>query len=165
MEFRMIELPSFKAASSGPDPEFDFSEQGTLGRFDAYFSKIFPSPRDSFMPRDFLYFDPSAGGMVWIYALTDDMEAEDHEVIDFEGGYYLTYAYKDGDEEAGQRLFEEARKYIEAHEQLELDVTDKRFLMGHIITPKEIIEQQGWAQMESFIPIKLLNNRKESENR
>ena len=103
--------------------------------------------------------------MVWIYALTDDMEAEDHEVIDFEGGYYLTYAYKDGDEEASQRLFEEARKYIEAHDQLELDVTDKRFLMGHIITPKEIIEQQGWAQMESFIPIKLLNNRKESENR
>lgn len=164
MEFRIIELPSFKAASSGPDPEFDFSEQGILGRFDAYFSRLSPSPRDTFMPRDFLYFDPSKGGMVWIYALTDDMETGDYEVIDFAGGYYLTYAYKDGDEQAGQKLFEEARKYIEAHDQLELDVTNDRFLMGHIITPKEIIERQGWVQMESFIPIKLLSNRKESEN-
>lgn len=164
MEFRMIELPSFKAASSGPDPDFDFSEQGVLGKFDAFFSKITSSPRDSFMPRDFLYFDPSKGGMVWIYALSEGMEAEGQEVIDFSGGYYLTYAYKDGDEEAGQRLFEEARKYIEAHDQLELDVSDSRFLMGHIITPKEIIEQQGWAQMESFIPIKLLNNPKELNN-
>ena len=90
MEFRMIELPSFKAVSSGVDTNVDFSDQGILGKFNAYFSKLSPRPENSFIPRDFLMFDHSKG--------------------------------------------------------------------GHIITPKKIIEEQGWAQMESFIPIRLLNN-------
>ena len=70
-------------------------------------------------------------------------------------GYYLTYIYKDGDEEANQRLYGEAIKYIEESEVLELDVRPDHYSMGHIITPPEIIQAQGWAQMEAFIPVKL----------
>lgn len=54
MEFRIIELPPFKAASSGLDSNVDFSEQGVLGKFDAYFSQLVSDPRDSFVPRDYL---------------------------------------------------------------------------------------------------------------
>ena len=57
MEFRIISLPSFKAASSGLDKNFDFSPTGVLGKFNTYFSAIKPMDRDSFMPRDFLYYD------------------------------------------------------------------------------------------------------------
>ena len=38
---------------------------------------------------------------------------------------------------------------------MELDVRPDHYSMGHIITPPEIIQAQGWAQMEAFIPVKL----------
>lgn len=155
MEFRVISLPSFKAASSGVDKNFDFSSEGILGKFDAYFSVISPVARDCFMPRDFLYFDLEKQGMIWIWALSEDMDDGGHEIIDFEGGYYLSYTYKDGDSEANNKLYKEALEYIEASEVLELNVRPNHYAMGHIITPAKIIDAQGWAQMETFIPIKL----------
>lgn len=158
MEFRMIELPSFKAVSSGVDTNVDFSDQGILGKFNAYFSKLSPRPENSFMPRDFLMFDHSKGGMVWLYALTDELETDGYDIVDFVGGYFLTYVYKDGDEIAGQELFKKAKEFIAHSAHLEFDISENRPMMGHIITPKKIIEEQGWAQMESFIPIRLLNN-------
>lgn len=49
--------------------------------------------------RDIIMYDAEKEGLVWIYALTDYMDAEGYEVFDFEGGYYVTYHYKDGDHE------------------------------------------------------------------
>ena len=155
MEFRIISLPSFKAASSGLDKNFDFSPTGILGKFNTYFSAIKPLERDSFRPRDFLYYDEKNQGLVWIWALSEGMDDGGNEILDFKGGYYLTYIYKDGDEEANQRLYGEAIKYIEESEVLELDVRPDHYSMGHIIPPPEIIQAQGWAQMEAFIPVKL----------
>lgn len=155
MEFRIISLPPFKAASSGVDKNFDFSEDGILGKFDRYFSAITPSSRDNFMPRDFLFFDEENQGMVWWWALSDDMNDGGNKVVDFEGGYYLTYVYRDGDEETSGKLYNEAMEYIKNSEIFELDVRSNHYSMGHIITPKEIIHAQGWAQMETFIPIRL----------
>lgn len=155
MDFRIISLPPFRAATSGVDREFDLSATGILGRFDRYFSAISPGPRDSFMPRDFLFFDQQKNGMVWWWALSDDMDAGGHDVVDFDGGYYLTYAYRDGDEEQSGRYYRQALDYIAAGGFLELDVRPNHYAMGHIITPPAIIEAQGWAQMEAFIPVRL----------
>lgn len=155
MDFRIIYLPPFKAASSGVDKNFDFSSTGILGKFDKYFSAIKPSDRDNFMPRDFLYYDEQQQGMVWIWALSEGMSDGGNTLFDFEGGYYLTYAYKDGDDETNAKLYKEAMKYIENSEILELDIRPNHYSMGHIITPAEIIKAQGWAQMETFIPIRL----------
>ncbi|WP_425448815.1 hypothetical protein [Dethiothermospora halolimnae] len=155
MEFRIISLPPFKAASSGIDKEFDFSSNGILGKFDKYFSEIKLSERDSFIPRDFLFFDEEGQGMVWWWALTEDMDDGNNEVVDFEGGYYITYVYKDGDEETNGKLYNRALEYIKNSDILELDIHKNHYAMGHIITPPEIIEAQGWAQMETFIPVKL----------
>ncbi|WP_313131837.1 hypothetical protein [Anaerocolumna sp.] len=155
MEFRIIYLPPFKAASSAVDKNFDFSEDGILGKFDKYFSAIIPSARDDFMPRDFLFFDEENQGMVWWWALSEDMEDGGNKVVNFEGGHYLTYAYRDGDEETNGKLYNEAVEYIKNSGIFELDVRPNHYAMGHIITPKEIIAAQGWAQMETFIPIRL----------
>ena len=155
MEFRIISLPPFKAASSGVDKNFDFTSEGVLGKFDLYFSVMNLSDRDRFLPRDFLYYDEEQQGMVWILALSEDMDDGENEVIHFDGGYYLTYFYKDGDEETNGKLYKEALKYIENSDILELDIRQNHYPMGHIITPAEIIQAQGWAQMETFIPIKL----------
>lgn len=155
MEFRIISLPAFKAASSGVDKNFDFSPNGVLGKFDSYFSAIKLSARDSFSPRDFLFYDEEKHGMVWWWALTDDMEIGKNEVVEFDGGYYLTYTYKDGDDETNAKLYKEALEFIESSDIFQLDVRPNHYVMGHIITPAEIIETQGWAQMETFLPIKL----------
>lgn len=155
MEFRLISLPPFKAAASEADRACDFSPEGILGRFDAYFSAIETSPRDSFMPRDFLYFDEEKEGLVWMWALSEGMDDGGHRIIDFEGGFYLTYAYRDGDEETNGRLYREALKYIEDSGVLALDVRAGHYAMGHIITPAAVIEAQGWAQMETLIPVRL----------
>lgn len=157
MEFRVISLPAFKASSSGVDKNFDFSSEGILGKFDNYFSSIVPSVRDSFLPRDFLFYDEEKQGMVWWWALSEDMDNGGFEVVDFDGGYYLTYAYKDGYEEENGKLYREALKYIDVSEVFEIDIRPNHYPMGHIITPSEIIKAQGWAQMETFIPIKLKN--------
>ncbi|MTK09302.1 MAG: hypothetical protein F8N38_19730 [Hungatella sp.] len=157
MEFRIISLPPFQAASSGVDKDFDFSSEGVLGKFDIYFSAMNLSDRDRFLPRDFLYYDEEQQGMVWIWALSEEMDDGGNEVIHFDGGYYLTYSYKDGDEETNGKLCKEALKYIESSDYLELDIRQNHYPMGHIITPAEIIQAQGWAQMETFIPIKLKN--------
>jgi hypothetical protein len=155
MEFRIISLPQFKASSSGVDKNFDFSSNGILGKFDAYFSAIKPSPNDDFMPRDFLFYDKEHHGLVWWWALSEGMDNGGFEVIDFDGGYYLTYVCKDGDEEANNNLYNEALEYIKNSDILKLDERPNHYVMGHIITPAEIIKAQGWAQMETFIPIKL----------
>jgi len=107
------------------------------------------------MPRDFLFFDPVEQGMVWWWALNDDMDSGSNDVVDFDGGYYLTYTYRDGDEEMSSKLYNEAIEYINKSELFELDERNNHYSMGHIITPKDIIKAQGWAQMETFIPIKL----------
>lgn len=156
MQFRIISLPSFKAVTSEVDKEFDFSSTGKLGKFDAFFSKLTPKPQESFMPRDFLYYDEEKGGMVWIWAITESGETDDFETVDFEGGYYLTFAYKDGDDAARDALYGEAMQYIEQSEIFSLDIRTNHYSMGHIITPPDIIRAQGWAQMEAFIPIKLV---------
>lgn len=92
--------------------------------------------------------------MVWILALSEDIDAGGYEVIDFPGGCYLCYAYKDGDQEANQILWNKAMAYVASQNSFELDIKPGRYAMGHIITPPEIINCQGWAQMESFIPIR-----------
>lgn len=155
MKFNIVSLPPFRAASSGVDPQFDFTPEGKLGKFMRYFSAIQPSDRDAFLPRDFLYFDEEQQGFVWMYALSEDIEDGGHEIIDFEGGNYVTYSYKDGDDEANKILYEEALQYISSTEQLELDIRPNHYAMGHIITPPEIIEAQGWAQMQTYVPVKL----------
>jgi hypothetical protein len=159
MQFRVISIPPFKAVSSGVDKHFDFSENGVLGKFDAFFSKLKPNSQDSFAPRDFLYYDPEKEGLVWIYALTDYMDCGGYECIDFEGGYYVTYHYKDGDQQENNRLYHEALSWIEKSIYFELDQRSNHYAMGHIITPPEVIKATGYAQMESFIPVKLTNDK------
>lgn len=155
MEYRIIEIPAFTAVSSGVDTDFDFSEKGKLGKFSEYFSAIKPLPKDSFMPRDFLFLDKEQNGLVWWWALAEGMDDGGFEHVEFEGGFYLCYNYVDHDEETNARLYKGALKYIEDSGVFELDERENHYSMGHIITPVAISEKQGYAVMEAFLPIKI----------
>ena len=153
--FRIIELPAFTAVTSGIDQTFDFSPTGKLGQFDAFFSAIKPLPKDNFMPRDFLYYDESNKGLVWMYALIDGVDTLDYETIDFEGGYYVTFTYQDGDDKTRDSRYQEAMTFINNHNHIELDIRENHYPMGHIITPEELMNKQGYAQMQTYIPVKM----------
>ncbi len=155
MDFRIISLPPFTAATSGPDPDMDFSPEGTLGKFNAYFSAITPSPRDSFMPRDFLFFNQEKQGLEWWYALEEGLPDGGFDRVAFDGGIYLTYVYWDHDEDTNQKLYNEALEYIQSSGVFELDQRPGHYAMGHIITPPEAIQALGNGMMEAFVPIKL----------
>jgi len=156
MDFRMVSLPPFRAVSSGPDPSADFSSGGVLGRFDGYMSTIRPSPRDSFLPRDFLFFDEQQRALVWWYALVDGMDVSGYDVVEFDGGIYLTYVYRDGDDAENGRLYRVALDHISSSPIYEADIRPNHYPMGHVITPPQLIQAQGYAQMETYIPIRLL---------
>lgn len=155
MVYRIIELPPFTAVSSGVDRQINFGEDGILGKFDAYFSAIKPEPQDSFMPRDFLFYDPLQKGLVWWWALAEGMDDGGYERVDFEGGLYLCYHYRDGDEDEANRLYQEAMNYLKVSGLFETDERPNHYAMGHIITPREVIRAQRYAVMETFIPIRL----------
>ncbi|SEO01314.1 hypothetical protein SAMN04488134_103118 [Amphibacillus marinus] len=155
MTFRIISLPPFRAVTSGVDTAFDFSENGILGKFNAFFSELSPRHQDNFTPRDFLYFDEEKGGMVWIYAMTDYFDTGGFKTVDFDGGLYATYYYKDGDDEENDRLYKQILDWIEKSDVFEVNKYRNHYPMGHIITPPEVIKAQGFAQMEAFVPIKL----------
>ena len=148
---RIVSLPPFRAAVSEADPKGDFSPNGALGRFDQYFSALQPSPRDSFMPRDFLYYDQEQGGMVWMYALAEGLSDGGFPTADFPGGLYATSVWRDGDEAENARLYRRTLEAVEATGTLAPD--DTRPAMGHIITPPEVQSALGSAQKETFLPI------------
>lgn len=153
--FRIISLPPFTAVKSLVDKSFDFSPSSPLGLFNTFFSQIRPLPNDSFIPRDFLYYDEVHQGLVWMYALIPGLNTEGFERFEFDGGMYLTYVYKDGDDQTNAKLYQEALSMIKQSTAYELDIRPNHYPMGHIITPADLIAKQGWAQMETFIPIKL----------
>lgn len=158
MDFRIISLPPFTAVTSGPDPEMDFSPEGILGKFNDYFSAIRPSPRDSFMPRDFLFFNQEKSALEWWWAIEEGMPDGGYEKTIFDGGCYIAYCYRDQDEEENHRLYQEALQYIKDCGVLELDERPGHYSMGHIITPPEIIEAQVFAVMEALVPVKVKQN-------
>lgn len=155
MDFRIVSLPPFRAVSSGPDPSADFGPDGVLGKFDAYMSRVRPQSRDSFLPRDFLFFDEQQKALVWWYALVDGMDLGGHDVAEFDGGLYLTYVYRDGDEAENGRLYRAALEHISSSPIYETDIRPNHYPMGHIITPPQLIQAQRFAQMETYIPIRL----------
>lgn len=83
------------------------------------------------------------------------MQDGGYEKVQFDGGYYLCYHYRDQDEVAGAELHQAAMQFIQDSQLLELDERPNHYTMGHIITPKEISDQLGYAIMETFVPIKL----------
>ncbi len=154
MDFRIVSLPPFTAVTSGPDPKADFSPSGILGKFNEYFSAITPSQRDSFLPRDFLFFNQEAGGLEWWYAYEDYMPDGGYAKVRFDGGCYITYTYRDHDEDTNHRLYQEAMDFLSESSALMSDERPGHYAMGHIITPPAIIKAQGFALMEALVPVK-----------
>ena len=153
---RIVELPRSKMVSSGCSTEENpFADGSRLMRFNDWWMAVDAQRVDPFFPRDFMWYDRENGGLVWYYAVTDAPgDTGGFEVIDFPGGLYAAAVSRDGDDEDGNRVFNEVIQWIKQSGCFELNMVPGHYDMFHVITPKAAAEAMGYQQLEIFVPIK-----------
>ena len=149
-DIRVVLLPECKMVSSG----YGFFGEEKFDRFDRWFSNVSKNSMWE-MPQDFLWYDPEKGSSVWWYVKPDyDLDTQDFDIVDFEGGMYATAVSRDGDDEDGNRVHAGIKKWIEKSGVLELDVRPGHYTMCHIITDNRVKEALGFYQLEILVPVK-----------
>ena len=149
-DIRVVLLPECKMVSSG----YGFFGEEKFDRFDRWFSNVSKNSMWE-MPQDFLWYDPEKGSSVWWYVKPDyDLDTQDFDIVDFEGGMYATAVSRDGDDEDGNRVHAGIKKWIEKSGALELDERPGHYTMCHIITDNRVKEALGFYQLEILVPVK-----------
>ncbi len=151
-DVRVVLLPACKMVSSG----YGFFGEEKFDRFDSWFSDISKNEVNMWeMPQDFLWYDPEKGSSVWWYVKPDyDVDTQDFDIVDFEGGMYAAAVSRDGDDEDGNRVYAGVKKWIEKSGTLELNERPGHYTMCHIITDKRVKETLGFCQLEILVPVK-----------
>lgn len=147
-DVRVISLPACKMVSSG----FGNFDEDNFTRFDQWFSKLPIQPFE--MPKDFLWFDPEKGKLVWWYVYSEAMDTQDFPIEEFDGGFYVAAVSKDGDDEDGNRVYDGIKKWIAESKTFELDERPNHYTMSHIITTPQARETLGFDQLEILVPVK-----------
>jgi hypothetical protein len=149
---RIIEIPSFRAVSSGSQP-FNkiFAEDG----FDKWMTAHNHLWRDCFYADpDFMWHEQD-GYATWIWAVKDDVTTTDckpYELIDFKGGMYAVATADENDSGDINEVFGGMMKWITDSGVFEMD-GPPRYAMGHMVGVG-LTKALGWAQQEIFLPIK-----------
>ncbi len=151
-DVRILLLPECKMVSSG----YGFFGEEKFDRFSDWFSNLDNGGNYTWqIPKDFAWYDPEKGSTVWWYVKPDyDVDIQDFDIVDFEGGMYVTAVSRDGDDEDGNRVYAGIKKWIEKSDILELDERPGHYTMFHITTHKYIKETFGFHQMEILVPVK-----------
>ncbi len=140
---RIYEIPDCKMVSSGCGMFGD----GVLERFGEWMETL---PR-AIYPMDFLFFDDSKQGFVWLYVYTEGMTVPDEfEIVDFKGGLYAVATDIDGETDT-DAMKTEVDRFLSEHG-FERDMT--RPELGNVITTPMAKETLGYDQMEYWSPIK-----------
>lgn len=168
MEFvRVTDIPSQLAVSSGISTEEDhFAIGGLLWRFDRWMSAQSAKLGRSDFPRDFMWFDREAEGLVWIYTFDELPEdCEEFERTIFEGGLYACACSHDGDDKDGEEADAFVRSWVEKSEVFELDEGSGRYPMFRIISSHRTAQILGYHQLEVLVPIKEKTSQKSEEEK
>lgn len=151
-DVRIMSLPACKMVSSG----YGFFGDEKFDRFSEWFGKLSNDGEYVWeMPKDFAWYDPEKGANMWLYVKPDyDVDIQDFDIVDFEGGLYVTAVSRDDDDEDGGRVYAGIKKWIEKSDMLELDERTGHHTMYHVVTPKRIKEDFGFHQLEILVPVK-----------
>lgn len=150
---RVIEIPGFRAVSSGYDT-FDsiFGENG-FGKWldrhgDLIKDLLYASP-------DFMWHEGDTS--IWIWAVRDGVTAEDtvpYDIIDFEGGMYLVATADENDSDDLNETVGCMMQWIADSPVFESDDRPGHRGMCHMVGCGAIQEAFGVAQQEIFLPVK-----------
>lgn len=130
---RIVELPGCKMASSGcgtgPD---QWADDGLLRRFNVWWSTLDKKRADKFFPRDFMWYDREKDGLVWYYAIPEDItDTAGFEIVDFAGGLYAVAVYKDDDDD-GYRVYDGVKDWIKSSSSTSAQVTTICFTLSRL---------------------------------
>jgi len=153
---RVIEIPPFRAVSSGPDT---FGSIFGEGGFDRWMGA------HSHLVKDLLYAHPDfmwheeddADKTVWIWAVKDDVTEADcvpYELITFEGGMYLVATANEDDPKDLNQTVKGMIKWIKKSKAFERDERPGHRGMCHMTGCGAIQQALGFAQQEIFLPVK-----------
>lgn len=145
---RIVELPAATMVTSGTND---------LNAFDQWWSAVDKERKDRFFPRDFMWFDPEAGHLVWYYALPPGLtDTGGYETIDFPGGIYAAAISRDQDDRDGERVYKAVQAWVEQSGCFALDERPGRRTLFHVITSDAAFHAMGYRQLDLYIPIKPL---------
>lgn len=151
MDVRIIELPRARAAAAGPSTDSDpFGEGALLTRFDRWFSAL-PDPL-RLAPRDLMWFDELAGGLVWAWHLAPGEDAGEWHELELPGGLYASAICRDPDEADGERVLAAMMLWLTTSPFRE-EITIERPVAFRIVSPPAAKEALGYHQMELLVPI------------
>ena len=155
---RIVEFPKCRAVTSGyATAEAPFEEGGTLLRFMAWWNEYDRQRVDRWFPRDFIMFGREENAIIWFYMLPDgEQVCTDYEIIDFEGGLYAAATAVDSDFDDEQRVYGEIKAWVIGSGAFALDERRGHYDMCHVITPQCARKAMGHAQLEIFVPIKII---------
>jgi len=155
---RVIEMPPFKAVSSGLcGHEAMFGENG----FDRWMRA------HSRLVKDLLYAHPDfmwpedEAHSVWIWAVKDWVTQEDvapYELIEYEGGMFVVATADEDDPKDLGETVKAMVKWIEKSGVFALDERPGHRGMGHMTGCGAIQEALGFPQQEIFLPVKFKEN-------
>jgi hypothetical protein len=149
---RIIEIPDFKAVSSGSQP-FDilFNEDG----FDKWMTANKHLLRECFYADPDFMWHEQEGYATWIWAVKDNVTSADcvpYDLIEFKGGIYAIATADENDGADIGEVYNGMVKWIEDSSIFEMD-GPPRYGMGHMVGVG-LTKELGWAQQEIFLPIK-----------
>jgi hypothetical protein len=143
---RVIGLPSTKMVSSG---------DRDIWEFDKWWSAVDAGRKDRFFQRDFMWWDPDMERAVWYYALPEGLaDTAGYDIVDFAGGLYAAAVSKDEDDEDGERVSRELRRWVQESGCFVVDERPGRQLLFSVITPEEAFRAMGYRQLELYLPIR-----------
>ena len=158
---RVIEIPPFRAVSSGPDTFANLFGEGGFGQW---------MEAHKHLVKDLLYAAPDfmwheeddVDQTVWIFAIRDGVTPEDcapYALITFEGGIWLVAT---GEDETVENPSKDLRKtvagmfkWIEKSKAFERDERPGHRGMCHMVGCGAVEKALGFPQQEVFLPIKI----------
>ena len=153
---RVIEIPPFRAVSSGPDTFANIFGEGGFDKWLGSHGHLF---------KDILYAHPDfmwheeddSDKTVWIWAVKDDVTEEEtapYGIIEFEGGMYLVATGNEDDSKDLGRTYKGMMKWIKKSKAFASGHRPGRYGMCHMTGCGAIQQALGFAQQEIFLPLK-----------
>jgi len=155
---RVIEIPPFRAVSSGPDT---FGNLFGEGGFDQWIGAHEQIIKTSVYGHayDFMWHEnDDADQTVWIWAVKDEVTEADcapYALIEYEGGIFVVATADENDNKDLSETVSGMIKWIEKSGVFERDERPGHRGMGHMVGCGKVQEALGFAQQEIFLPVKL----------
>ncbi|MCL2463220.1 MAG: hypothetical protein FWF44_11185 [Defluviitaleaceae bacterium] len=157
---RVVEIPPFKAVTSGPDTFGHIFAKGGFGDWPGGHGSLIKNIAPYESP-DFMWHEQDdVNKSVWIWAVYDwvtEADTAPYKLIDYEGGIFVAATADENDGGDINEVVGGMLEWIAAHDCFERDERPGHRGMGHRIGCGRIQQALGMAQQEIFLPVKLKN--------